>query len=224
MSGPEEAKAGCFLRGCLVVLLGSAAMAILGAASVFYLYDNVIGQFSTARLTDLSVIAPSHEEYQIARRNLENLRWALTANREETIEFTATDLNALVSNHPDFTGARGRVRFGLADSALSLDLNVPADSLALPGLKGRWFNIKLRTALEYEYDQFKFSPSSIALGRWRVPVWLLTSSFGSSFSQSFSKGYQRSLQKEPRSAFFWKHIKRITLQGDKLIVTTQKVD
>jgi hypothetical protein len=224
MSGPEQANAGCFLRGCLVVLLGSAAIALLGAVSLFYLYDNVIGQFSTARPTDLSVMPPRHEEYQIARRNLENLRWALTANREETIEFTAADLNALVSNHPDFTGARGRVRFGLADSTLTLDLNVPAGSLALPRLEGRWFNIRLRTAFEYEYDQFKFSPTSIALGRWHVPVWLLTSSFGSSFSQSFSGSYQKSLQKEPRSAFFWKHIKRITLEGDKLVVTTQKVD
>jgi hypothetical protein len=224
MSGREKESAGCFLRGCLVVLLGSAFVALAGAGALFYLYDNVIGQFSAAQPADLSVPAPGHEEYQIARRKLEALRWALSRNLEETIAFTAADLNALVSDHSDFAAARGRVRFGLADSAMDVDLNVPADAVALPRLKGRWFAVRLRTAVEYEYDQFKFSPRSIALGRWHMPAWLLTSAFGSSFSQGFSKNFQQSLQKDSRGAVFWKHVKRISIDGDQLVVTMQKVD
>jgi hypothetical protein len=224
MNGQDESKSGCFLRGCLIVLAGSLAVAIFGALALFYLYDNVLGQFSTAQPPNLSAPAPSHEEYQEARRKLENFRWAVTGNRDETIEFTAADLNALAARHPDFAGARGRVRFAIADSALTLDLNVPADGVALPRLKGRWFQISLHSTFEYQYDQFKFSPSSIALGRWRLPGWLLTSSFGSSFSQSFSKSYQQSLRKDARSTAFWKHIKRIMLDGDKVVVTTQRMD
>jgi hypothetical protein len=224
MDEGEKTKSGCFLRGCLVVLLGSIAVALLGGVALFSLYDNVVGEFTTSRPANLSPAGPTREEFQVARRHLENFRHAVTGNREETIEFTAADLNSLVGGHPDFAGARGRVRFGIADSALTLDLNVPADTVALPRLKGRWFQLGLRSTLEYEYDQFKFSPSSVALDRWRVPGWLLSSSFGSSFSQSFSKSYQQSLQKDPHSTAFWKHIRRITLEGDKLVVTTQRVD
>jgi hypothetical protein len=112
----------------------------------------------------------------------------------------------------------------MADSAMTLDLSVPMTGIGLPRLQGRWFNGTLRFTLNYEYDQFKIEPTLITANGWRMPDWLLTSSFSSSFSQSFSKSYHQTIEKNPRSSAFWRHIRKIAVDRDKLVVITQRIE
>jgi hypothetical protein len=224
MDEQPTSKSGCIWKGCLIAALGSVAVAGMGLAALFYLYVVVVDRLTSAQPQNLTLAAPSPGQYQTAKLALERFRSAVAANREETIEFTADDLNALIAQHPDFRGARGRARLGIADSAATLDLNVPIGAVAMPRLKGRWCNGSIRFTLDYEFDQFKIEPSLIRMGGWRVPGWLLSTSFSSSFSQSFSNGYRQTLQKDPRGAAFWKHIKKMTLDHDKLVVITQRAD
>jgi hypothetical protein len=50
---------------------------------------------------------------------------------------------------------------------------------------------------------------------------MLSPNFASSFSQNFSNGYRNAVRKNPRNAQFWKHIKTMTVEGDKLVISTQ---
>ena len=226
----EQSKTGlgCFGRGCLVILLGSIAVALIAGGGIVFVYDKAVDRFTSAHPVDVRVARHDQNSLQIAKLTLDRLRAALAQNREETIEFTAADLNALVADHSDFAGVRGRVYFGIADSAMTLELNAPLETLPWPRLKGRWFNGTLRFTMDYEYGQFTFGPKVIRSRQWQVPDWFLTSNFGSSFVRGFNTGFtkdfNRSMQKDPLSATFWNHIKRITIDRDKLVVTTQHTE
>ena len=223
MDDSPEPRSGCFPKGCLIVSLVGIAMAVMVGAGAFYLYGKMLDRFTSVRPAEVQIVTPSRDAIQIARLTLDRFRAALANNREETIEFTSADLNALVSADSDFAGARGKVRFAMADSAMTMDLSTPVDSVPLPRFRGRWFNGTVRFSLDYSYGQFAFGPQLIQTSSGRVPTWLLTTEFGSSFSHSFTKSFNEAVQKNRQGATFWKHIKKITVEGDKLDVTTQRV-
>jgi hypothetical protein len=223
MDDSPKPRSGCFPQGCLVVFLASIAMAVMVGAGAFYLYGKALDRFTSVRFADVQVVTPSRDAIQIARLTLDRFRAALASNREETIEFTSADLNALVSAESEFAGARGKVRFAMADSAMTMDLSAPVDSVPLPRFRGRWFNGTLRFSLDYSYGQFAFGPQLIQTSGGRVPHWVLASQFGSSLSHSFTKSFTGAVQKNRQRATFWKHIKKIAVEGDKLVVTTQRV-
>lgn len=195
----------------------------MAGGGIYYLYGKMLDRLTSAHPRNVEFASYSRDRVQIARLTLDRFQAALSDNRQDTIEFTAGDLNALVAEHPDFAHARGRVYFTIADSSMTLDLSVPLDHVPFPRLRGRWFNGKVRFSLNYEYDQFSFGSMLVESGRWRIPNWLLSPTFASSFSRSFSNNFNQSLSRNPAGAVFWKHIKSIVVQGDNLIVTTQKV-
>ena len=200
-------------------------MALIVGGGIVFIYDKAIDRFTSGHPVNVQVAGHSHNSLQIAKLTLDRLRTAVAENREETIEFTGADLNALVADHSDFARVRGQVYFGIADSAMTLELNAPLEALPWPRLKGRWFNGTLRFTMDYEYGQFTFGPKLIRSRQWQVPDWFLTSTLGSPFVRGFNTGFtrdfNRSMQKDPPSATFWNHIKRITIDRDKLVVTTQ---
>jgi hypothetical protein len=223
MDDSTKSQNGCFGKGCLVIFLGSIAVAMMVGAGAFYLYGKMLDRFTSTHSVDVQVVALDRNAIQVARLTLDRFRAALANNREETIEFTAADLNALVSADPDFAKARDRVRFVMTDSTMTMDLSVPVDSIPLPRFHDRWFNGTLRFNLDYSYGQFAFRPQLIQTSGGRVPDWLLTSELGSSFSHGFTKSFNEAVQKNRQGATFWKHIKKIAVAADKLVVSTQRV-
>ena len=109
MDDSPKPRSGCFPKGCLIVFLASIAMAVMVGAGAFYLYGKMLDRFTSVRPADLQIVAPSRDAIQVARLTLDRFRTALANNREETIEFTSADLNALVSADSEFAGARGIV-------------------------------------------------------------------------------------------------------------------
>lgn len=224
MDGQPKNGAGCFVRGCLVVVIASIALAVILGVGGALLYQKVLNRFTAAEPVDVQVTAPTPAEYQVARTDFDRLRAAIANNREETIALSAADLNALVARDREFSGARGRVRFTMADSVMTLDLSVPVDSFPLPRLKNRWYNGTARFALNFEYDQFEIAPTLIEAGSWRVSDWILSPAFASSFNRSFSRSFHEAMQKNSQGAAVWSHIKSIKVEGDKLVIATRRVD
>jgi uncharacterized MAPEG superfamily protein len=217
---PPKSGTGCFVRGCLVVLVAGIALAVVVGVGSLYLYRKVIDGFTSTQPVDIQVAAPTEGEFQAAQSALDRVRSAIANNREETIAFSAAALNALVTRDREFSGARKRVRFAMADSVMTLDLSAPVESLRWPRLKDRWFNGTARFTLRFEYDQFMIAPLSIQAAGWRVPEWLLTSDVNSSFSRSFTKSFHDAMRRNPQGAAVWNHIKAIRVQDDKLVITT----
>jgi hypothetical protein len=213
---------GCFAKGCLVVAIAGLALAVIIAGSSWYLYRKALNNFTSTQPADIRIEPPpSDTQFRAADATLTRLREAMANNQEVTVEFTATDLNTLVARHPDFARERGKMRFDLTDSIMTLDFSAPLDSVPLPRIKGRWFNGTARFAFGYELGHFTFDIKSADAGRRHLPKRMLSPRFVSAFSSSFSKSFSESLQKNQRAADFWQHVKSMTVQGDKLVVTTQ---
>jgi hypothetical protein len=103
---------------------------------------------------------------------------------------------------------------------MTVALSAPLDVLPWPGLKGRWFNGTLRFTMAYAFGIFRVDIKSAEANGHEFPS-LFLSSFNSSFNESMNKGFQEELRKNDRGTEFWNHIKSISLEGDKLVMTTK---
>jgi hypothetical protein len=216
-------KSGRAGKGCLIAGAVCVAAVLACAAAGLLLYGAIVARFTSPQPIKFETTPANRIHFGIAKLVLDRFRAAVADNREETIEFSAADLNALVADHPDFIAFRDRFRFVIADSAITVEVSQPLNSTSWPGLRGRWFNGKFRFTFDYEYEQFTFGPISAECAGWRLPDWLLTPEFASSFNRRFIKSVRDANEKNPRSSNLWKHIKRIDVTGNKMIITTQHI-
>src|SRR4051794_35266568 len=211
---------GCFATGCLTFLaIGFLALIIL-IGSAWYLGSKAIREFTSPQSANVIVEQPSEEQYTAANTKLNELRTALRSRKAVTIAFTAADLNALLARHPDFASRRGKTRIEIADSVATVEMSVPLDTIDMSNVKHRWFNGRASFTFIYAEDGFEFDPrwieanghhiSSGALG-WVARI----------FNRSFSNSFRQAVSDDEDAPDFWKNVKTMTLDDDKLVVITK---
>jgi hypothetical protein len=216
---PREGM-GCFGKGCLIaIVIGLFLVAVVGGGG-WYLYSKAVNLFTASQPIDVRVEEPSDAVSQAAEQKLNRLRAATSNNEEATIGFSAADLNALIARDPGFRGARNRARIAIADSVVIVDLSAPLDSAPLPKLKGRWLNGTAHFGFSFAQGQFVFDAKSILANGHDVPQEFLGTI--PSFTKSFNDSFRRGLQKNSQGSAFWGRIKTIGVEGDKLVITTQR--
>jgi hypothetical protein len=210
--------AGCFATGCLTLLIiGFIFLAGL-VGGTWYLFVKTVDNLTSPAPADIQIEAPSESQFQTAESSLARLRKAIANNEATTVEFTAADLNALLARDSDFKDLRGRTRIEIADSTMTIALSAPLNSIPLPRVKKRWFNGTVRFSFTYESGEFSFDIKSAEAGGHTIPSVFLSSSAISSFNDSFNRSFWND---HDRGSEFWNHIKTLSLDGDKLVVTTQ---
>lgn len=212
---------GCFAKGCLITSLAGLTFLILIFGGAWFLYEKAVHTYTSAQPAELSIVAPTDAQFSSANQMLERLRSAAASNKSETIEFSATDLNALFARHPDFANPRRKIRFAMANSIMTVEMSVPFQNAPLPGLNGRWLNCTARFGLDYVYGQFTFLPKSLVANGHSAPALIFSESFVSSFNRSFSKSFSDTTRRNAQAAAFWDRIKSMTVRDDKLVVTTE---
>ena len=213
---------GCFAKGCLTVLiLGIIFLAgIIG--TTWYLYIKMVDNLTSSRPADVHIETPTESQFQTAENSMRRLREAIATNKETTVEFTAADLNALFARDRDFEKWRGRIRIEIADSIMTIAMSAPLSSIPLPRMKKRWFNGTARFSFTYESGAFSFDIKSAEAGGHQVPdIFLSRSSAISSFNDSMNRSFREELTRNDRGSEFWNHVRTMSLEGDKLVVTTQ---
>ena len=212
---------GCFAKGCLTVLIVGFILIAGVIGGTWYLYVKTVDNLTSPAPADVQVEPPSESQFQTAENSMERLRKAIANNKETTVEFTAADLNALFARDPDFQDWRGRIRIEIADSTMTIALSAPLNSIPLPRMKNRWFNGTARFSFTYEAGTFSFDIKSAEAGGHHVPDIFLSSSAISSFNESMNRSFRDELRNNDRGSEFWNHVKTMSLEGDKLVVTTQ---
>jgi hypothetical protein len=218
---PRQEGAGCFAKGCLILVIGGIVLVGVVAAGAWYFYGQAIALFTSPQPTDIRMEQPTDADFQAAEQKLNRLRQATANNEGTTLEFSAADLNTLIARDPGFAGVRNRARVTMANSMMTLDLSAPLDSVPLPKLKGRWFNGTARFGFSFAFGEFVFDPRFAETNGHVLPNAFFTG-FTPSFNRSFNDGFRRGLEKNEQGAVFWKRIKMIGLDGDRLVVTTQR--
>ena len=220
---PTQSAGGsgcCCGMGCLsvVVMLGLVVGLVLGG--VWWMYVK-----SVDALTDDAPIAvlmetPNEAQVAAASQKVEQLRTAALTQQPLTMDFTASELNALIARHPSFSDWRGKARVAIANSELTLDLSVPLRDIPLPRVRHRWFNGSVRFALTYNEDQFTLGVKSLSANGQDVDLSLFQT-MADNINQGFNEGFDRSQRESPQTNEFWENIRSIEVRDDRLIMTTK---
>lgn len=220
---PAPSGMGCFAKGCLILIVAAFVLVAAFVGGSLFVVNRGLHVFTATTPVQIESRPATSTELQRAEAKLESLRSAVRNRQETTIEFDANDINALIANDPDFRGARGHVRVGIANSIASLDVSAPLDSIHSNWLKNRWFNGNLQFAFSYVDDNFNFDLRSAEANGHQFPRALLTTGFLDSFNRNFNDSFRRESSKHSERNDFWRHIKMASLQNDKLIVTTRSM-
>ena len=211
---------GCFAKGCLTVLvLGFLCLAVVGVSG-WYFYKKTFNNLTSTAPADVRAEPPSPAQTKSADEAAARLDETIARNQESTIEFTGPELNYLLSRQADLSWLRGRSRIEIADSTMTVALSAPLSSLPWPGLKDRWFNGTLRFSMTYASGTFQLEIISAEANGNEFPSSFL-SAFNSSFNESMNEEFQKELRNSNRENEFWNHVKTMSLQGDKLVITTK---
>ncbi len=211
---------GCFAKGCLTFfILGFLFIAVVIGGG-WYFYKKTFNNLTSTGPADVRVETPSPAQTKSAENSRTQLNEAMARNQETTVEFTGPELNLLLQRNSDLSFLRGRSRIDIADSTMTVALSAPLDALTWPGLKGRWFNGTLRFSMTYGSGIFQIDVKSAEANGHEFPTAFL-SAFNSSFNESMNKAFQEELSRNENGNEFWNRVKSISLQGDKLVITTK---
>ena len=213
---------GCFAKGCLTLLVVGFLFfaALLGGA--WYVYNTTVANLTSSAPLDVRIEQPSEAQLQAAESIRARLDEAVARNAETTVEFTSADLNALLVRDEDFREFRGRARVDIADSMMTIALSVPLDSIPLRKLRKRWFNGTARFGFTYSAGEFEVDLDSLEAGEHRLPnQFLLAGPFMDAFNDGLNEAFENDLRNGNRDREFWSRVKTMSLQGDKLVVTTK---
>lgn len=217
---PQRSGMGCFAKGCLTVfILGFLCIAVVGVGG-WYFYKKTFNNLTSTASAEVRAEPPTPAQTKAADESATRLDEAIASNKETTIEFTGPELNYLLSRQSDLSWLRGRSRIEIADSTMTVALSAPLSSLPWPGLKDRWFNGTLRFSMTYASGTFQLEIISAQANGNEFPSSFL-SAFNSSFNDSMNEEFQKEFRSNNRENKFWNHVKSISLQGDKLIITTK---
>ena len=213
---------GCFAKGCLIVLV--VLVFFLGAAGIgaWFFYSRTVGIFTSPQSADVMIENVSDVDLQNAETKLNQLGQATANNQETRVEFSAAELNAMIAREPLFADLNNRVRVAIADSMVTVELSVPLGVVGLPKLKNRWFNGRARFGFSFSAGEFDFEPKSGEANGRTVPEEFFAG-IAPALNRGINDGFHRELENNAAAATFWKHVKTIALDRDKVVVTTQKL-
>jgi len=212
---------GCVAKGCLTILIAGFLLLACIIGGSWYLYVKTVNNLTSPAAADVQVTPPSESQFQTAENSMNRLRTAIADNKETTVEFTAADLNALFARDAAFKDWRDRVRVEIADSIMTVTVSAALTSIPLPRLKNRWFNGTIRFSFSYDSGAFNFDIKSAEAGGHQLPDIFLTSSSLSSFNDSMNQSFHETVKNNNEGSEFWNHVKKMSVVGDKLVVTTQ---
>jgi hypothetical protein len=213
---------GCFAKGCLTILIVGFILIACGLGGTWYVYVKTVDKLTSPGPADIQMDPPSESQFQAAEKSMARLRKAIADDEVTTVEFTGADLNALFARDLEFSDWKGRTRIEIADSTMTIALSAALNSIPLPRVKTRWFNGTARFSFTYEEGTFSFDIKSAEAGGHQVPDIFLSSSSISSFNDSMNESFRDKVRNNDEGSEFWDHVKTMKLEGDKLVVTTQK--
>ncbi len=211
---------GCCAGGCFsIIVIGLLLIALVIGASLFF-----VGKSLNAFTSDAPVVVqaaePTAAQIAAASEKLERIRTAAHTRQRETVEFTAEELNALIARHPSFEKLRGKVRVGIANSILKVDMSVPLKHLRWPGLKHRWFNGSARFGFAYDEERFSLDVKSLEANGRTIDLSPLQR-LANRINDRFNEGFERTQRDDHESEEFWANVESMSVVGDKMILTTK---
>ena len=210
----------CCGIGCLGIFAIVAVALTLVVGGLWWFYAKSVDALTAEAPIAVLMETPSDAQVAAATQKFEQLRTAALTQQSVTMEFTASELNALIARHPSFSDLRGKARVAIENSEMTVDLSVPLSDIPLPRVRNRWFNGTVRLALVYDEDQFTLGVKSLSANGQDIDLTGFQT-MADEINRGFNQGFDRSQREDPRSSEFWENVRSMEVRGDKLIITTK---
>jgi hypothetical protein len=209
---------GCFATGCLIALVAGFVLIAAVGVGGWWFYKKTFNSLTSTGPSDVRIEAPTPEVVQKAESSKARLDQAIAKNEEATIELTGPELAVLLSRDADLDFLRDRTRIDISNSIMTVTLSAPLNRLHWPGMKGRWFNGTIRFNMSYSNGEFELDLMSAEANGRELPD-IMLSGFNNTFTEAMNEAFQDTRRRNDDE--FWSHVKTMTLQGDKLVLTTK---
>ena len=218
---PPTAKGcGCCAAGCGTMLVIAIAGLMLVLGATWYVYSKAVDRLTAAQPITVQLEEPSAEQFTAARAKVDQLRNAAATGQAMTAEFTAPELNALIARDPHFSDLRGKMRVGIKDSIMTLDLSVPLSGVPMPRVKRRWFNGSASFGFSYDENGFSFSPRALDANGYTIAEELF-GDLAPTIDNYFNTEYGKDSGAETEEERFWRQVQSMAVDGDRVIITTR---
>ena len=139
--GAPPKKRGCFFYGCLTLLI--LVVLVAGLAFLSYRYVvSTVDSFTDTRPTPMEMTESTDAELDAIRQRAEKFGKALES--QETVEefvITAREINALISNSPDYREAKGKLFVLIEGGQIKGKVSIPlTEDIGPIKTKGRYLN------------------------------------------------------------------------------------
>jgi hypothetical protein len=128
---PQQKGMGCFAKGCLTVL---TLIVLLLLALIFGTYAGFRYVLTATEPKQITEVAVSPTEAQSLKQRWDDFETARDNNRPARVEFSAHEINQLISTHDDL---RGKAFVSIEDNVFRLIVSAPLRNL---GFRGRYIN------------------------------------------------------------------------------------
>lgn len=204
--GEKRFPWGCLLGGCLsVVLLFVIGIGASGFGLYWYL-SRQIDQYTSTQPESIPITEYSKEQIGAVKKRLDDFKAALDSGAQpETLELSADDINALISQNDEF---KGRIFVSIDDGKISAQISYPLDKFPLG--KGRYFNGKVTLKASLENGVLIVTLDDAVVNGAPVPAKFL--------DEMRDQNMAKDTYKDPKVAEFLRKFDRLTIDDDKLIL------
>jgi hypothetical protein len=163
-SGP-----GCLFYGGVVAAILLSVLVLAGFLGYRYA-RSLVAEYTDDHPASLPAVQLSDEAMSRLRERVGNFNHAVMGNQAAgPLTITAEEVNALIATAPELQALNGHVYITLEGDQPKAQVSIPADSLGLKPLRGRYFNGTGTFKVSFENGVLQVSLESLTVKGKPVP-------------------------------------------------------
>src|SRR5262245_33509433 len=205
---------GCFFYGCIIAGV-MALLFVLAVGVGFYMLYRALGrfvdQYTATAPRELPKVEMPPEKRQTLKERVEAFRKSIDAGTPtEPLVLTGDDVNALIEDHPDLSGLKGKVFVTIERDKLKGQVSIPLEFLGLPMFRGRYLNGEAELKVSLNNGLLLVSLESFEVNGQRPPEEFLANLRQQNWAQD--------AYKNPKNAEFLRKLESLEITDGKIII------
>ncbi len=217
METTQKAGMGCWLKGCLVLLVVGAVLGLVAGWGAYSVYKKVAG-FVSSEPASLPPVKTNQEKYEEVRNRIRDFQKNTSSDIRSHLELTADDVNTYIAYEPGLADLRGRFFLRIEDGSLLGDVSIPLEKLLK--MKGKFVNgtVGLKASIS-EGREFNIALTSLKVNGKEPPA-----EFMKPMSDGLQQGINDKLRENSEFRAVIAKVKSFRVEGDRIILEAGSKD
>lgn len=208
--GDSSEGRGCFFYGCLAAVLLFLLVIVGGGVGGYMFLKSQVAKYTAEAPAEIPVVEATEEEIEAINTKVEQAQQAAEKGEPaETLELTATEINALISANEDL---KGKAFITIRDGQVTGDVSIPTDEL--PAGAGRFFNASVTLNVSFENGVLIVTLEDATVKGEPLPE---------AFAEAIrNENLAKDLYSDPNAAETMKRIESVEVLDEKIIIKFRK--